>query len=268
MRNHHVLDGIPAQLWRLVSLARHRLLMLDFDGTLVPFTSARDAARSVTRSLELVRDVVAHGATSIAVVSGRPLHELEKVISGFPAWLIGEHGWESRAPDGTLACEPLEPRVVRALDLAEAVARRSGWGDLLERKRTAMVLHTRVLPACRARDAEARCETAWRGLARPGGMRVDRIAGGVELRPRGRDKGTVVRTLLGGSMPATLGVFVGDDVADEDAFEAVRDYGFGVQVGGGVRPTLAMARIGSPEAVPQFLEQWLEVASAPGRLGR
>lgn len=257
----NALDGVPETLWRLVSLARHRLLMLDYDGTLAPFRAERDEARPLPRSLELTARIAAATHTSVAIVSGRPLPEIEGFLGPIPAVFVGEHGWERRAADGSIARRPLPRSVAATIDRAEQLARAAGWGAWLERKRSAVVLHTRGLPEERAAEIQERCAAEWRGLVHGVHVSVDRIDGGVELRARGRNKGTVVRSLLSACPPGTLGVFVGDDVTDEDAFDAVREQGFGVRVGDSDRPTLAMGILPSCEVVGDFLEKWLAVAA-------
>jgi trehalose 6-phosphate phosphatase len=266
MERQDVLVGVPAPLWRMVALARHRLLMLDYDGTLAPFVVARNEARPLPRSLELLRRIAGSAHTTVAIVSGRPLREVEQLIGVLPAIFVGEHGWEQRAPNGEVIHRPLGHSVAATIDAAERVARDSGWGEFLERKRSAVVLHTRGVPDARARELEDRCAKAWEGLAVGGHVAVDRIDGGVEFRARGRNKGTVVLSLISQSIPGTLGVFVGDDVTDEDAFDVVREQGFGVRVGGGDRPSIAQGRLASCESVPEFLGEWLRVirAFAPG----
>lgn len=260
MRQARVLDDVPELLWRLVSLATRRLLMLDFDGTLAPFTIARDEARPLPRSVDLLERIVRAKRTELAIVSGRPVPEIERLLGPLPALLVGEHGWERREPGGELVRHPLPSAAAAALDEAERRARAAGWGDLIERKRPAVVLHTRALPADAAREAEERCLVAWGRLAGPGEVRIDRIDRGVELRARAHDKGEVVRWLLGRAPAGTLGVFVGDDVTDEDAFEAVRELGFGVRVGEAGRATLAKGLLPSVESVADFLEAWLAVS--------
>lgn len=259
MRRSRALDEIPDQLWRLVSLATRRLLMLDFDGTLAPFTVARDAARPLPRSLELLARIAGAGGTDLAIVSGRPVSDLERLLGPVPVLLVGDHGWEVRENGGEVVRHPLPPAARETLDEAERRARAAGWSEQLERKRPAVVLHTRALPPERARDVEERCAAAWQPLAEAGHVRLDRIDRGLELRARGHDKGAVVRSLLSRSPVGTLAVFVGDDVTDEDAFEAVRDHGFGVRVGGTGRTTMAMGLLPSVEAVADFLEAWLAV---------
>ncbi|HEY7728059.1 MAG TPA: trehalose-phosphatase [Candidatus Eisenbacteria bacterium] len=262
-RRRGSLAGIPASLWRRVSLARGRLLMLDYDGTLAPFRVARHEARPSARTLRLLRAIAGSAHTSVAIVSGRPLREVERLIGALPAVFVGEHGWERRGRDGRVDRVPLAHSVSATIDEAERAARSLGWGRWLERKRSAVVLHTRAMPEAEARDVRDRCVALWRPLAAPGHVSVDRIDGGMELRARGRNKGLVALSLLSESPPGTLGVFVGDDVTDEDAFDALRDRGFGVRVGGGDRPSLALGHLPSPDAVPDFLEEWVRVTEPP-----
>jgi trehalose 6-phosphate phosphatase len=257
MRRLHSLEGIPGRLWRLVSLARHRLLMLDYDGTLAPFVAERAAAFPLPRSLELVGEIARSTHTDVAIVSGRPLADVERFIGALPVTVVGEHGWERRGPDGIVVRGPLTEPTSEALEAAERVAREGGWGDRLERKRASVVLHTRGLPAREAGELERLGLAAWGAIATGRPLALDRIDGGVELRAHGRHKGTAVLSLLSQAPEGTLGVFVGDDVTDEDAFDAIRGWGFGVRVGDPARPTIAEGRLPDCRAVPAFLEQWL-----------
>jgi trehalose-phosphatase len=250
-------NGVPAVLWREVSLAEHRLLMLDYDGTLAPFHRLPDEALPWPRSLELLRAIAARAHTDVGMLSGRPVDELLRLLGPLDAELVGEHGWERRERGGGIVREPL-PRALRlSLDAAEAGARAQGWAGQLERKRTGLVLHVRGLPPSHALDLVARCEAAWSEAASHPGLRLDRIDGGLELRARGQDKGTAVLRLLSRRPPGTLGVFLGDDVSDEDAFAALRGRGFGVRVGGRSRESHARGWLDSYREVPGFLETWL-----------
>jgi len=261
MHATHALHGVPTQLWRLVELARHRLLMVDYDGTLAPFVVDREHAWPHPRSLEWLRRIAEDGRTSVVVVSGRPLADLARLVGDLPVTLYGEHGWEQRAPDGSIVRPPLDRMVAAAIEEAERLALSLGAGDRIERKRSGLVLHTRGLSDADARALEQRCAEAWQGLARLGLLRLDHINGGLEIRARQRDKGTVVLSLVSHAEPGTLAVFVGDDVTDEDAFEVVRDYGFGVRVGDDDRPSSAMARIATCEGVADWLERWWTVTT-------
>lgn len=257
MPRTHVLEAIPAQLWRLVKLARHRVLMFDYDGTLAPFRVERQEARPTPGAVDLLRKIGAAGGTTVAIITGRPLSEVERLLDGLAATYIGEHGWERRMPDGSLVQRPLSAQATEALDSAERSARALGFGELLERKRTSVVLHTRSLSAEIAVSAQESCAAVWRALAAGEKVIVDHIVGGIEVRAWGCNKGTAALSLLSQAPPGSIGVYVGDDATDEDAFDAVREWGFGIRVGERNGPTQAMGSLTSCESVPVFLNEWL-----------
>jgi trehalose-6-phosphatase len=58
----------------------------------------------------------------------------------------------------------------------------------------------------------------------------------------------------------SLAVFVGDDVSDERAFSAVREWGFGIKVGALAAPTHADGHLPSNQAVVRFLDEWMRIA--------
>jgi trehalose-phosphatase len=215
--------------------------------------------------------------TRVAVVSGRPIEGLEPKLGTLPIVLIGEHGWEERGLDGRLVRHPLEPATVALLDRAERLARDAGAGDRLERKRCGLVLHTRGLPSRRARAIAGRCNIAWRPVTADARLVLQPIDGGLELRAGGRNKGTVVRSLLARSSPGTFAVFIGDDIADEEAFGALGAAGLGVRVGASRRRSLARGRLPASRALEPFLAEWdrvarlasvAEAAPAPRRVRR
>jgi trehalose-phosphatase len=255
------LEGIPKVVWSMVRLASHRLLVIDYDGTLAPFKAAREQAVPIPRSLERLRTLSASSHTNLAITSGRPVEELEQLLDLQPAIHVGENGWEYRMPGGPLVRHPLNARLESVLDDAERMAREAGWDDHLERKRTALMLHTRRLPEFRARDLEHRVLITWLDLASKGDVVVERVDGGVELRARGHDAGTTALWLMSLSQQATLGAFIGDDLPDESAFRVMRDFGFGIRVGASERSSIALGRLPSCEAVADFLDEWIRVVA-------
>jgi trehalose-phosphatase len=261
MKTSRGTSGIPASLWRRIAAARHRLLMLDYDGTLAPLTPQRDRALPLPDSIRWLEALAADRGTDVAVISGRPLRELERFIRLRGVRLIGEHGWELRRPDGRRMRHRLPAAARRALDGAARTAIAYGWGARLERKRSGLVLHTRGLSSPRARALARRAARVWSGPA-TAALRLDRIDGGLELRAREFDKGTAAGSLIAGARSGTLAVFVGDDRTDEDAFEVVQATGFGVRVGKRRRSSRALAHLADCRAVTSFLERWVRVTTA------
>jgi trehalose-phosphatase len=256
------LVGISPRLWHWVAHAQHRILMLDYDGTLAPFVVDRLHAPPLERSIAAVSLLAASDHTSVAIVSGRPLDEFTHQVAGIPVTFVGEHGWERLDAEGTTVRRALDRLVVELLAQAERAARAAGLGDRLEVKRSSLVLHTRGLDVADATALEERAADVWRASSATGRLVLERMDGGLELRAHDRNKGTAALALLAETKPGTLGVFVGDDVTDEDAFEVVRDWGFGVRVGVSDRPTFALGQLPSVEAVAVFLEEWKRVVES------
>ena len=130
--------------WARVVQAPHRLLALDYDGTLTPFRVRRDEAVPHAGSMRAIERIAIGGGTTVAVISGRPIADLERIPGPIPVHLAGEHGREVRASGATTLRHPLPARVAGALKRACRAAMERGWGGHLERKRVAIVLHTRA----------------------------------------------------------------------------------------------------------------------------
>jgi trehalose-phosphatase len=264
MNAHSSLAGVPPDLWAEAARARHRLLMLDYDGTLAPLRADRARAVPLPRSAGLLAEVAARPRTGVAVLSGRPIAQLRRLLGPLAVALVGEHGWELQRPGGRLVQGPLPPGCEAALAAAARAAAARGWGRLLDRKRSGLVLHVRRLAPGRARKAVEECLALWRPLAAGGGLRLERIDGGVELRARGRDKGSAALALIAAEPRGVVPVVIGDDATDEDAFDVVRHLGFALRVGATSRPSTATGRLPAPGAVADFLAEWLRVVEGIG----
>ena len=81
--------------------ARRRLLLLDYDGTLVPFSIDRDAVPPDPQVARILKDLASDSANHVALVSGRSRGDLERWFGGIPITMIGEHGaWVRDRTDG------------------------------------------------------------------------------------------------------------------------------------------------------------------------
>ena len=86
------------EAWRA---ARRRLLLLDYDGTLVPFARDPPRRRSTGRCATLLERLGRPPSTKVVVVSGRDAHTLGTWFADLPVELVAEHGARVRGPDGT-----------------------------------------------------------------------------------------------------------------------------------------------------------------------
>jgi len=242
---------VPESLWRRLTVAPHRLLAFDFDGTLAPYARDPLDARALPEALERLARLAGRDATTIAVVSGRPIPNLERVVPIERLHFVGEHGWEERPPGADTIHHPLPQEAAEALARILDVVTREGTKAKVERKRTGVAVHTRALDRDERDRALAHFESVFRRAAEGAGLRLDVLDGGAEAHAAGRDKGTALRALLAALPSGTVPVYVGDDVTDEPAFEAAQERGFGIKVG----PAATRARhaLDGPHAVAGLL---------------
>lgn len=246
-----------AAFWRELSMAPHRLLGLDYDGTLAPFRMRRMEAIPLEGVPKLVEDLSRLPETTVAVVSGRPIGEILLLLGGFPGFIAGSHGFELRSPGGKVETCPPAPRQDRGLVRAREAAVQMGFGERLETKIASVAFHTRGAAPEKARDMERLLYGAWTRIGRRFRLSCRHFNGGVEIRARGRDKGTVLHLILSFLPAGTLPVYIGDDDTDEDAFRTLRDTGFGIRMGTPDTDTAARAFLADAVAVKGFLEEWI-----------
>ena len=78
----------------------------------------------------------------------------------------------------------------------------------------------------------------------------------MEIIARENDKGDAVQAVLGGCGDGVACAYLGDDITDEAAFQAIRPRGLGVLVGEERRTTHATLWLRPPEEVAAFVELW------------
>jgi trehalose 6-phosphate phosphatase len=222
-------------------------LFLDFDGTLVDLALTPEAiavSAEVPGLLQRLR-ILLDGA--VAVVSGRPVAQIDRLLQPLKLLAAGVHGVERRGADGELRRQgtaDLRPAAALVRSLVDAHP-----GLRLEEKDGAMALHYRLLPTleplCRHTMAQA--------LALAPGMMLMHGKMVIEMKPQGASKGLAVQSFMQEApFLHRRAWFFGDDVTDESGFEAVLAMG-GVAVKVGAGPTRAPHRVADPAAVHQWL---------------
>ncbi|HJU82055.1 MAG TPA: trehalose-phosphatase [Acidimicrobiia bacterium] len=206
-------------------------IFLDYDGTLTPLVPDPKAARIGSEERSVLRSL--SRKMPVAIVSGRDLGELARLVSVEGLIYSGNHGWEIEGPGIKRFRQRLDERTQRSLEQAFAALERAMPdfpGVFLERKRFSIAVHTRS--AC----SDAVREAAVAEAAKAGALDGLRLTSGkeiAELRPTVLwDKGRAVEYVLDSLAPKPIPLYIGDDRTDEDAFGVVAHrWGVGVVVG-------------------------------------
>jgi trehalose 6-phosphate phosphatase len=227
---------------RLASLAaqRHLLVCSDYDGTLAPLASRPEQAQLLAGAFHLLHDLARLPDTRVAIISGRSLDNL-RTHSGLerPVLLVGSHGAE--LPE--CATNSWGMKVQAQLDALEVTlasicaVSSAAW---IERKPLGIAVHTREATD---RDAAYVLAQVRNSLANWPMMHVIEGKAVIELSLSRSNKGDAVRWLRDDWDTKPAVIYLGDDITDEAAFNALGPGDLGIKVGAG--PTDAEYRIES-----------------------
>jgi trehalose 6-phosphate synthase/phosphatase len=229
-------------------------LLLDFDGTLVPFAPRPELAAPDESLLRLLRRLAARPGTEVHIVSGRMRSTLERWFGALPVGLHAEHGLWSRLLGGDWVGVEVHDARWRepALEILKGFAEQTP-GALIEEKSAGYAWHHRGAdPEFGA--AQAR-ELAVHLSALLSNAPVEILVGDmvVELRPQGVDKGSVAKLVLERAPKDGLMFAAGDDRTDEDLFAALPPSGICVHVG--PSDSCALLRVADVAAMRSLLGQ-------------
>lgn len=223
-------------------------LFLDFDGSLVDIAPQPEAVVVPSGLLGTLAALDEYLGGALALISGRPIEQIDAFLDPLRLPAAGVHGAERRGADGRVTLMSTHP-LQHVEDAALALAALHP-ALRVENKRGSVALHYRQAP-----ELERLCVDAMQAAVEASpGLTLLRGKMVVEAKPGGASKGRAIEAFLheppfAGRMP----VFVGDDVTDEVGFSTVQQMrGLGVKVGEG--PTVAWHRLASPEALRAQLQ--------------
>lgn len=225
-------------------------LLLDLDGTLIDIARSPMQVHVEPGLIPLLQrlDRLLNGA--VGVVTGRRIEQVTTLLAPFYPPTAGVHGTQLR-PGGNGAIDTLAPSVPNSLMTQLRLLFEGTPGIVVEPKGAVVAVHYRLAPSERARIEDILKQvvaSANHSLILSHGRMV------FELVPGGFSKASGVRALC--QLPAFAGrrpVMIGDDVSDEDGFEAAMQLGgFGLRVAGEHFPT-ASAHFSGPQDVRAWL---------------
>jgi len=224
-------------------------LFLDLDGTLAHIVAKPELVRPEPRRTRLVERLQAAMDNRIAIVSGRSMEDVDRILEGGVRAVSAEHGLHRRDTDGREDEVPPHPDLDRVRREFEAFRERDS-GLKVEEKRATIALHYRLAARC-----EREAKSLATRLAQETGLDLQLGDKVVELRTPGPNKGDSLRAFMAEApFAGAVPVFVGDDLTDEHAFAAAQEMGgYGVLVGL-PRKTLARFRLASVDDVIEWLE--------------
>jgi trehalose 6-phosphate synthase/phosphatase len=245
--------GSRVNLLHSFNAAEKRLIVLDYDGTLVSFQSSPELAIPPDELLELLFKLSGNAKNEIAIASGRDKNTLEKWFGHLPITLIAEHGaYYRRKKWCELVTDTLswKEEVKRIMQLFEDRCP----GAFLEEKMFSLAWHYRNsdsgIGQAKALELIGILQSYLENTNTTvlGGNKV------VEVKPASINKGNALRQIFGLS-DFNCCIAIGDDKTDEDMFHVVNQQKNGYTFKVGKDSSAAKYRLDTTGQVISFLHQ-------------
>ena len=232
--------------------ANKRLLLLDYDGTLVPFAADYNDSAAPKGLLQTLRKLAADPANTLIIVSGRSADDLDSRFGSLPVYLVAEHGamtkaagstrWQTLARAESRWKKQLLP-IMRKYASVTPMAR-------VEEKPHSLVWHYRQSPPYYAQKNVVILKRTLKPILKSFGLALFQGSKILEVKDPTINKGMAIKKWLTKDTPFIL--TIGDDYTDEDMFTTVPVSSYTIKVRGG--RTAARYRLPSDVAVTDFLK--------------
>ncbi|HZG50685.1 MAG TPA: bifunctional alpha,alpha-trehalose-phosphate synthase (UDP-forming)/trehalose-phosphatase, partial [Pyrinomonadaceae bacterium] len=215
--------------------AGQRRLLLDYDGTLVPYANRPQDAVPPKELIELLARLAADPATAIAVVSGRSRDDLESWLGEIRGlWLAAEHGAIMRSPE-TMSWEVYRPTYTaewkeQVFPVLEHFMDRTP-GSLIEEKEFSLVWHYRMADPEFGEWLANELVSNLEQMLADTELRAYRGQKIVEVKPGWANKGEVLARLSESATDAEFCLAAGDDRTDEDLFARLPEDAWTIHIG-------------------------------------
>jgi trehalose 6-phosphate synthase/phosphatase len=233
--------------------AKKRLLLLDYDGSLVPFTGDYRAARPPKALLQMLETLSADTATDLVLISGRSAEDLQSWFGHLPVNLVAEHGatvksargnsWRTIEKVDTGWKKLLQPVLEKYAALAP--------GATVEAKPHSLVWHYRAAAPYYAQKYAVILKRILKPALKKYGLELLQGNKVLEIKNPRITKGMAARRWLQRDYGFILAI--GDDVTDEDLFSALPLAAHSIKVGRG--RTKAQYRLASSKETVSLLKK-------------
>jgi trehalose 6-phosphate synthase/phosphatase len=213
-------DATRAALLDRYARSAKRLLLLDYDGTLTPFSKHPSMALPGNDTLDILGQISANAQNDVYIISGRDSATLEKWFGHLPVGLVAEHGakirhkaghWET---DAIVKRKAWKPEVTKLMEDYVATCPQS----FIEEKEYSLAWHYRNADTAQGISEAKKLYENLLACTAPLSLHVLNGNKVIEVRIKGIDKGMAVEKILGNAGYDFI-LSVGDDITDEDMFK-------------------------------------------------
>jgi trehalose 6-phosphate synthase/phosphatase len=214
--------------------ANRRLIILDYDGTLVPYGSNPRKAKPDKNLIRLLEKASDDPKNEIVLTTGRDKYLIEEWFGGLDIGFIASYGvWYKMKSNGWQLMETLENEWKKAIyPILELYVDRTP-GSVIEEKDYSLVWHYRRAEPELSANRLSELREALLSLTSNYNLSLLEIDKSLEIKPGNINKNHAVSYWLGKEKWDAI-ICIGDDPTDEDLFLSLPDHAETIRVGLGI----------------------------------
>jgi trehalose 6-phosphate synthase/phosphatase len=230
-----------------------RLILLDYDGTLVWYRPKPDQAYPTEEVLDVLNKLILDKSNDVIIVTGRDHTDIDSLIGNLPIKIIASHGAIMKVEGKWIGMDTGDSEwknvIRRLMEETSAVCP----GTFIEEKIYTLAWHYRNTDELSGYESSRVLVDKLKAVADANDLKVLDGKMVLEVMPAWIGKGNAIRKILE-SASYDLILSFGDDVTDEEIFSLLASDSEAVTVKVGMSPTVAMYKVVSPEDVIELLK--------------
>ncbi|MBN96321.1 MAG: bifunctional alpha,alpha-trehalose-phosphate synthase (UDP-forming)/trehalose-phosphatase [Flavobacteriaceae bacterium] len=245
----HIDPSVSNEILKAYKTAKNRLLLLDYDGTLVEFNEKPNLAIPSPQLLKTIEKLIQQPNTDVVIISGRDQLFLDKWFGKMKLTLVAEHGYFIKNEKWTEKLNNNKEWIQNLLPIFNSFTDRTP-GTFVEEKQNSLVWHYRKTDPELANNRAVELKTVIKSLA-PESISLMDMDKAIEITNSQFNKGTAVSDIIS-KKNYDFTLCIGDDVTDENMFINLNEEAYTLKVG--KKTTAAKYYIKNPVEVKKLLK--------------
>ena len=241
--------SVSNEILKAYKTAKNRLLLLDYDGTLVEFNEKPNLAIPSPQLLKTIEKLIQQPNTDVVIISGRDQLFLDKWFGKMKLTLVAEHGYFIKNEKWTEKLNNNKEWIQNLLPIFNSFTDRTP-GTFVEEKQNSLVWHYRKTDPELANNRAVELKTVIKSLA-PESISLMDMDKAIEITNSQFNKGTAVSDIVS-KKNYDFTLCIGDDVTDENMFINLNEEAYTLKVG--KKTTAAKYYIKNPIEVKKLLK--------------
>ena len=241
--------SVSNEILKAYKTAKNRLLLLDYDGTLVEFNEKPNLAIPSPQLLKTIEKLIQQPNTDVVIISGRDQLFLDKWFGKMKLTLVAEHGYFIKNEKWTQKLNNNKEWIQNLLPIFNSFTDRTP-GTFVEEKQNSLVWHYRKTDPELANNRAVELKTVIKSLA-PESISLMDMDKAIEITNSQFNKGTAVSDIIS-KKNYDFTLCIGDDLTDENMFINLNKEAYTLKVG--KKTTAAKYYIKNPVEVKKLLK--------------